>query len=49
MLLVFLDYHLRYKYVNMPKLNTSGGKGKMKTQGGTLKAKESGAECRGDA
>ena len=35
--------------INMPKLNTSGGKGKIKTQGDTLKAKESGAECRGDA
>ena len=46
MFLVFLDYHLRYKYA---ELNTSGGKGKIKTQGDTLKAKESGAECRGDA
>ena len=35
--------------INMPKLNTSGGKGKIKTQGDTLKAKESGAECRGAA
>ena len=33
----------------MPKLNTSGGKGKIKTQGDTKKAKESGAECGGDA
>ena len=47
MFLVFLDYHLRYIY--MPKLNTSGGKGKIKTQGDTKKAKESGAQCRGDA
>ena len=44
MFLVFLDYH-----INMPKLNTSRGKGKIKTQGDMLKAKESGAECRGDA
>ena len=35
--------------IYMPKLNTSGGKGKIKTQGDTKKAKESGAECRGDA
>ena len=28
MFLVFLDYHLRYIY--MPKLNTSVGKGKIK-------------------
>ena len=35
--------------IYMPKLNTSGGKGKIKTQGDTQKAKESGAECRGDA
>ena len=30
-------------------LNTSGGKRQIKTQGYTKKAKESGAECRGDA
>ena len=36
--------------IYMPKLNTSGGKGKIKkTQGDTLKAKESGTGCRGDA
>ena len=38
--------------IYMPKLNTSGrgrGKGKIKTQGDTLKAKKSGAERRGDA
>ena len=35
--------------INMPKLNTSRGKGKIKTQGDTKKAKESGAECLGDA
>ena len=35
--------------IDMPKLNTSRGKSKIKTQGDTLKAKESGAECRGDA
>ena len=35
--------------INMPKLNTSRGKGKIKMQGDTLKAKDSGAECRGDA
>ena len=35
--------------INMPELNTSGGKGKIKMQGDTLKAKVSGAECRGDA
>ena len=37
---MFLDYH-----INMPKLNTFGGKGKIKTQGDTLKAKESGANA----
>ena len=46
MFLVFLDYHFA---IYMQKLNTSGGKGKIKTQGDTKKAKESGAECRGDA
>ena len=37
--------------IYMPKLNacTSGGKGKIKTQGDTKMAKESGAECQGDA
>ena len=35
--------------IYMPKLNTSGGKSKIKTQGDTKKAKESGAECRDDA
>ena len=47
MLLVFLDYHLRYKYAEIEYI--WGEKGKIKTQGDTLKAKESGAECRGDA
>ena len=46
MFLVFLDYHLRYKYAEIEYI---WGKGKIKTQGDTLKAKESGAECRGDA
>ena len=31
--------------IYMLKLNTYGGKGKIKTQGDTQKAKESGAEC----
>ena len=35
--------------IYMPKLNTSGGKDKIKTQVDTKKAKESRAECRGDA
>ena len=35
--------------IYMPKLNISGGKGKIKTQGDTKRAKESGAECQGDA
>ena len=35
--------------IYMPKLKTSGGKSKIKTQGHTKKAKVSGAECRGDA
>ena len=35
--------------IYMPKLNISGEKGKIKTQGDTKKATESGAECRGDA
>ena len=44
MFLVFLDYRLRYIYAEIER-----GKGKIKTQGDTLKAKESWAECRGDA
>ena len=47
MFLVFLDYHLRYIYAEIEYI--WGEKGKIKTQGDTLKAKESGAECRGDA
>ena len=46
MFLVFLDYHLRYIYAENEYI---WGKGKIKTQGDTKKAKESGAECRGDA
>ena len=46
MLLVFLDYHLRYKYAEIEDI---WGKRQNKNAGDTLKAKESGAECRGDA
>ena len=46
MYLVFLDYHLRYIYAEIEYI---WGKGKIKTQVDTKKAKESGAECRGDA
>ena len=47
---MFLVFFLTIIYaINMPKSNTSRGKGKIKAQGDTLKAKESGAECRGDA
>ena len=46
MFLVFLDYHLRYIYAEIEYI---WGKRQNKTQGDTKKAKESGAECRGDA
>ena len=46
MFLVFLDYHLRYIYAEIEYIR---GKGKIKTQGDTKRAKESGVECRGDA
>ena len=42
MFLVFLDYHLCYIYAEIEY-------SKIKSQGDTKKAKESGAECRGDA
>ena len=35
--------------IYMPKLNTSGGKGKIKSRVIRKRLKQSGAECRGDA
>ena len=47
MFLVFLDYHLRYIYAEIEYI--WGKRQNKRTQGDTLKAKESGTGCRGDA